>query len=73
MIKVKEKYAIFLVVGLLTIVLLYLSTMWNFLQAITNATMVAETLLWIFTTWVFHKITMIWFEMVLTSLVWEKD
>lgn len=73
MIRVKEKHAIFLVIGLLSIGFLYLSTMWNFLQAITNATIVIETLLWILTAWTFNKITIVWFKMVLTSLVWEKD
>lgn len=73
MIRVKEKYVVFWIVGLLTVVFLYFSTMSNFLQAITNATVAAETLLWIFTAWVFHKISMIWFKVLLDSLVWEKS
>lgn len=73
MIKVKEKYVVFWIAGFLTVVFLYLSTMSNFLQAITNATATTEVLLWILTAWVFHKISMIWFKVLLTSLVWEKS
>lgn len=73
MIKVKEKYVIFWIAGFLIVVFLYLSTMLNFLQAITNATVATETLVWILTAWVFHKISMIWFKMLLTSLVWERS
>lgn len=73
MIEIKKKYVVFWMAGILVALFLYLSTLWNFLQAMADAITVSGMLGWAIVAWVFHKVAVLWSKMFLASFVWEQN
>ena len=72
MIKVSRKQLIWIIAALVVGgIIIYLSTLFRYLQIIADASTSGQVVGWAFAGWVFHKISVAWIKLVV-KMVWEK-